>query len=188
MDLERGKRMGKKIRTNDKNQMITLMGIVLAISVFMISSLAAEISNINFVVSTGLSSSLPNEFNNIKESFGTSLNYNLIQIDISDGTLAYKIPIDESILNGDVNNISAAFNQTRDEYSNLELKQGYFFDASLNRYWYSDKQVIKTKKAEPIFSDIERVFYTIDVTLLLDDGNSKITEEIQYQIVCNLDK
>jgi hypothetical protein len=189
MDVIRGKRMVKKIRANDKSQMIALMGVVLAISVFLISSLAAEISNINLVASTDSSSFLPSEFTDIKETFGTSLNYNLIQITISgDDPSIYHITEDESILAGEINNILDAFDQTRNEYFNISLQQGNFFDARLNGYWYSDKDVIAMKPlGDPGLSDIERVFYTVDVTLFLDDGNSKINEDIQYLIVCNLE-
>jgi hypothetical protein len=184
----RGKRMVKKIRANDKSQMIALMGVVLAISVFLISSLAAEISNINLVASTDSSSFLPSEFTDIKETFGTTLNYNLIQISISDGPPTDAIPIDESNLTGEINNILDAFDQTRNEYFNISLQQGNFFDARLNGYWYSNKDVITMKPASgPGLLDIERIFYTVDVTLFLDDGNSKIDEDIQYLIVCNLE-
>lgn len=162
--------MNKKIDYNQSNaQMIALMGIILAISVFLISSLAAEIANVEFVVSTEHISSLPTDFNSIKETFGNSLNYNLIDIELSS---KYE---DESILRGNINNITKAFNQTKNDYYNISLNYGYFFDASLNRYFYSHTKNIV---------GIQTQFYKVDITLFLDDGKSYMTEDIEYVIAC----
>ena len=161
--------MRKIIRMKNNGQFITIMGIILAISIFIISSLAAEISNIDFVVSSGESTSLSNEFNNIKETFVVALNYNLIVlIDIDTQTA-------ESYLEGDINNIGTTFNQTKDEYYALYLKHGILFDAYLNDYWYSHEEIIQGKN---------NVFYRVKMTLSLDDGNSFISEEIERLIIC----
>ncbi len=171
----------KKMKNYKKNhgQMIALMGIVLAIAVFVISSLAAEISNINFVVSTESYSSLPEEFNNIKQTFGASLNYNLIDVTIrQDGSVLS----DETLLEGHITDLADAFNQTRDEYFNISLKHGYLFDANLSRYWFSHKEIVKPEGAG---TNIERTFYSVDITLHLDDGSTQITEDVEYIIVCN---
>ena len=100
---------GKKNRA----QLITIMGIILAISIFIISSLAAEIANIDFVVSSGESTSLLTEFKNVKDTFVISLNYNLIDNIYFEQNNEYK---DESYLYGDIDNLGTAFNKTKDEY------------------------------------------------------------------------
>jgi len=166
----------RKIRMNDDSQFIVLMGIILAISVFIMASMAAEITNVN-TVALGHPSSLLNEFGNIKETFGTTLNYNLINVTIT---------ANESIMKGDINKLSAAFNQTKEEYFDLEIKYGFIFDACLNRYWYSSEEVIPWKGG-PSGSDINRTFYNVDISLFLDDGESQITTNVQYLLLCNPD-
>lgn len=161
--------MRKRIRKNKQAQLITIMGIILAISVFIISSLAAEIANINFVVTSGESTSLSTEFKNIKETFVKALNYNLIE-EISIPSHNY-----ESYLYGDINNLEFAFNQTKDEYYTLFLQHGIFFDAHLNNSWFSHEEIIQ---------DENTVFYRIKFTLSLDDGNSFIAEDIERLIIC----
>ena len=162
--------MSKKNRMNNHAQLITIMGIILAISIFIISSLAAEIANIDFVVSSGESTSISAEFKNIKDTFIVALNYNLIE-ELSIPTSNY-----ESYLYGDIDNLGPAFNQTKDEYYNLYLQHGIFFDAHLNNSWYSHEEVIQGENT---------VFYWIKFTLTLDDGNSFIAEEIERLIICN---
>jgi hypothetical protein len=149
------------------------MGIILAISIFIISSLAAEIANIDFVVSSGESTSLSTEFKNIKETFVVALNYNLIEnIYIENINDEFK---DESYLYGDIDNLGTAFNQTRDEYYTIYLQHGIFFDAQLNNSWYSHEDVIQGENT---------VFYRVKFTLSLDDGSSFITEDIERLIIC----
>ena len=168
--------MNKINRKKNNAQMIALMGIILAISVFVIASLAAEIANIDFIASTGESTSLSTEFNNIKDTFGVTLNYNLIdnlKIGTSDPD-GYEE--DESYLEGNLNNIRTAFNQTRGEYFDLSFRHGIFFDAKLENYWWlGNDDVIQGRKA---------VFYTVDITLSLDDGNSYISGLERYTILC----
>jgi len=154
--------MMKKDRLKDHGQMIVLMGIVLAISVFMISSLAAEIVNVNFMVTTGETSSLLTDFAGIRETFGITLNYNLVDIEIDVN--------DESTLKGDITSISGAFNETRYQYLNISLL------ARLNSCLYSHEEVINEENT---------IFYTVDTTLYLDCGRSSITEDVVYIIACN---
>lgn len=159
--------MSIKNRRKNRAQMITIMGIILAISIFIISSLAAEIANIDFVVSSGESTSLSTEFKNIKDTFVVALNYNLVDIDI-DGT-------NESHLSGDIDDIGTAFNKTKDEYFTLYFQYGMLFDASLNDFWCSHYGEIQGENV---------VFYWVKITLSLDDGISHITENIKKLIVC----
>jgi len=166
------KKTGRKNNSNtrrslhqDKNsQMIILMGLLLAISVLVISSLAAEITNLNIV--NERSPSLLTEFICIRETFGKALNHNLIDdIDYGGGL--------KLMFYGDINNITDAFNQTRDEFYTLELQHDNLFDAVINKQpWYSHK------------SDDGNYAYHIDVTISLANGNACITEDILYSIVC----
>lgn len=166
----------RKIRMNDDSQFIVLMGIILVVSVFIMASMAAEITNVNTIV-LAYPSSLLNEFGNIKDTFGTTLNYNLINITITDN---------ESMMKGNINKLYTVFNQTKEEYFNLEIKYGFIFDAYLNRYWYSSEEVIPWEGGL-IGSDIKRIFYNVDISLFLDDGESQITKNVQYLFLCNPD-
>ena len=168
----------KRGLNKEKNaQMITLLGIILAVSVIILSSLASEIANIDFVVSSRESTSLIKEFNTIKENFGISLNYNLDEVIIGDGN-GWTID-DESYLFGDLNQINNAFNRTKDEYFQIFLRYGIIFDAYLNNYWFSHKQFIQNKSS---------IFYKLKVTLSIDNGDSYITEDILYTIICNFEE
>ena len=67
----------RNLYQNKNSQMIILMGIILVISVFTISSLAADIANLDIVISGERAISLLPEFICIKDAFCLSLNYNL---------------------------------------------------------------------------------------------------------------
>ena len=155
----------RSLYQNKNSQMIVLMGIVLAISVFMISSLTAEITNLDTVISTERSTSLQSEFTCIKETFALSLNYNL----------AEKITMQGNELRfyGNIDNITKAFEQTRDEYIVLELQHDILFEAELNdpSYWYE----------HPGGTDY---VYHVNVTLSLEDRDTRIAENVLYSIVC----
>jgi len=159
----------RSLHQNKNSQMIVLMGLLLAISVLVISSLAAEISNLNIVVSSERSNSIVTEFICIRETFGKALNHNLVDnINISDEDGELKL-----MLYGDINNITDAFNQTRAEFYTLELQHDNLFDAVTNKQpWYSHK------------SDDGNYVYHIDVTISLANGNACITEDILYSVVC----
>ncbi|RLF34800.1 MAG: hypothetical protein DRN08_04085 [Thermoplasmata archaeon] len=74
--------MAVKSYNNESGQILTLLGILLALSVFVLASMASEISDLNLVVPSERASSLLKEFNNIKDTFGLALNYNLVNISI----------------------------------------------------------------------------------------------------------
>ena len=162
--------MRKMNRNKNKAQLITIMGIILAVSIFIISSLAAEIANIDFVVTSGESTSLSTEFKNIKDTFAVSLNYNLIK--------NIKIFNNESYMEDDIDRLEKAFYDTKCEYYNISLYHGLLFDAYLNDSWFSHEEVIQGENT---------VFYKVKFTLSLDDGNSFISEEIERLIICNFE-
>ena len=168
----KNKRYDKKNRNlcSEKNgQMIIVMGVILALAIFVISSLAADIINLNILISNERASSIVPEFNYIKEAFGTSLNYNLItNINISKPSQNGESNL---IFWGDINNITKAFNQTRDKFYVLELSYSNILDANLNKFWYSH------------VSDENYIYYA-DVSLSLDDGKTLIAEDVVYSILC----
>ncbi|MBN2066275.1 MAG: hypothetical protein JW771_05655 [Candidatus Thermoplasmatota archaeon] len=145
------------------SQMIILMGILLALSIFVISSLAADIINLDIAISNERATSTVSEFNYVKESFGTALNYNLLT-DISNN---------EEVLTftGTINAISDAFTQTKDQFRLVELTYGNLLDATLNSYWYSHLEN-------------ENYVYYADVSLTFNDGKTTISENITYSIIC----
>lgn len=150
-----------KKAAKENAQMITLLGIILAISVIALSSLSSEIANIDFVVTTTQSSTIVNEFEMIKTTFGSSLNYNLA--DVVDGDAD-----GNTTLEGNIDDIENSFEQTKLEYFNLELMRGNLFDANLTGYWFT-------------YEGDDR--YNVEVTLMLDDGSNSITEDVIYTII-----
>jgi len=151
----------------DKGQIITLTGVLLALAVFIIASTAAELADIDIVIPEGRASSIITEFKNIKETFGTLLNYNLVNLSVNQtsGTVAF---------HGDIKNLPQAFSKTYESIYMLELKHGNFFDAKLENYGYL-----------PLNIDELGNTFIVDVSLLLDDGNTCITEKVQYTLICN---
>lgn len=149
----------------DKGQMITLMGVILCIAVLSLGALSAEIANINYIVVTKQSSTFNNEFNFIKEAFGFSLNYNLTDVQNDPSGITYG-----TLLEGDINRIFEAFENTKNEFTIIENRHGRLFDAILNKYWYPH-----TKSG----------VYNVEIIFYLDDGYSSITEKVTYSIVCH---
>jgi len=153
----------RKLSRKDSGQMIILMGVILSLAIFVISALAADIINLDIAISNERATSTVSEFNYIKETFGIALNYNLItNISNNDGTLIFQ---------GNISNITKAFNQTREQFFALELRYGNIFDAELNKCWYSHLAN-------------ESHVYHADVSLTLDDGKTYLAEDITYSIVC----
>jgi hypothetical protein len=142
-------------------QMIAILGIILAISVIVLSSISSEIANIDFVVSTQSSSTLVNEFEMIKSTFGASLNYNLADV------VDYNSDGNTSLV-ASISDIQNSFNQTKFEYYNIELRRGNLFDANLKNYIFT-------------FDGIDK--YNVEVTLLLDDGYNSISEDVVFTLV-----
>lgn len=156
-----------KTKSSRKNssQMIILMGIILAIAIFVVSGISADIINLDVVISNERAALLSPEFDYIKDNFGTSLNYNLIdnvEVEVNINNLTFK---------GNINNITSAFIKTRNEFTALELRYGNFFDADLNKCWYSHR-------------DDEKHVYYVSINLVLEDEKTRIDEDVLYAIVC----
>lgn len=153
----------RKIQSEKKSQMIVLMGVVLSISVFVISSLSADIANLDTVVPSERFISLIPEFTNAKEAFGKALNYNLVNNIVSQNN--------QMILMGNITDISKAFSQTKEEFRDLEMQHDILFDAKLNGYWC----------AHPLSSDY---VYHVNISLSIEDRNTHLAEDVLYSIVC----
>lgn len=153
----------RKLHGERKSQMIVLMGVVLSISVFVITSLAADIANLDIIVPSERFISLIPEFTTVKGSFGKALNYNLVT--------AITLEDNQMIFMGNITDIHKAFNQTKNEFRYIELQHDILFDATLNGYWY----------ARPLSSDN---IYHVNISLSLDDRTTRMTEDVVYSIVC----
>jgi hypothetical protein len=171
MKNRRSYKKNRNLCSEKNGQMIILMGVILALAIFVISSLAADIINLNILISNERASSIVSEFNYVKEAFGTSLNYNLIdRIELPlttfpgslEGNITFK---------GDINNITKVFNQTRDRFYLMELNYSNIFDAELNKFWYSSESG-------------ENYIYYADVSLSLDNGKTHINDKVLYSILC----
>ena len=149
--------------------MIILMGVILALAVFAISTLSADIMNVDTTITIERSTSIVSEFAYVKETFGKAMNYNLVN-NVSNITKEGK---DVLVFKGNPEGIVENFTKTRDQLYKLELRYGNILDVKLNRYWYShmiDKNHI----------------YQIDVTITLYDGSTYLTEDVIYSITCEI--
>ena len=153
----------RKIQKNNDSQLIALMGVMLVISVFAISSIAADLANLDIQLTGEKSTSLLNEYILIKDSFGKCLNYNLSdEID--------EVNFKEKFY-GKLINIPSAFQNTTEEFYEMELQHDILFDAELNDYYV----------AHPGSSD---GIYILDVTLTLENKNTRFVENVKYSIIC----
>ena len=158
--------MIKRFKKNN-GQMIALMGIILSVAVILISSLSAEIANLDIIVANEQSSSLIPRYNYFKETFPLSLTYNLAG-NITIKTIQGKV---EAQYYGNITDIQKAFNKTRDQYFIFGLSQDMIFDAELNT-WY------------PHNPSSSNSIYYVNATISLDDGITEINEHVLYSISC----
>ena len=148
---------------NENSQIMVLMGIVLVTSVFVLSSLAANLANLDIMIASERATSLLPEFTHIKETFALAMNYNLAD--------NITIENNEMIFYGNISGMTAAFNQTRDEYHVLALQHDILFNAYLHNYWV----------AHPGGMDC---IYYVNVTLHLENRDTRYTENVLYSIIC----
>jgi hypothetical protein len=156
------------IASNNNCQMIVITGVLIVISIVILGSLAAEIADIDMIVSNERSTSLLAEYIMFEESFGVSLQTNLTNITVSNLTSisgSYR-----SFYYGFSDNITNAVLNTRNRFHNIALRYDLILDATLNRYWYSHP------------ANNGDIYY-VDVTLTLGDGLSSITRDVTYTVV-----
>jgi len=161
----------RSLSSERHSQMIVLMGIVLAVSVFIISSIPSEISDLGATVPKARSQSLLPEFIHLKETFGHALNYNLVSIELSDSPpdLAYY---------GHIYGIDPAIEESvtkiADILKMMELQHDRIFKVTFN------------SQQDIHFSHLssEGHVYHVDVGLYLDDGYTSVEQSVTYSIVC----
>jgi len=158
-----------------KAQMIVILGITLAISVFLISTIPSELSSIGPKVIKERSTSLLPEFNHLKEVFGQAL-----QIRLTDHRFNITSKIDPDILlYGKLGKYTMQTTIVATEIYELKLvllniskQQDKLFDAEMAYFYYSH-------------SVSEGNVYYVYVTLTLRDGYSRIEQRVKYTIICN---
>jgi hypothetical protein len=148
---------------NNNSQMIVLTGVLIVISVVLVSSVAPDVANITISITSEKASTRLQEFISIKETFPYSLTYNLAE--------NITLENNRSIYYGNISNITIVFNQTREEYRQLELKHDVIFDAKLHDYWV----------AHPGSTDC---VYYLNATISLRDRNEYHMENVIFSIVC----
>jgi len=167
--------LSNSLRKRTHGQMITLMGVTLALTVFIISSIPSQLSSTSSLVPNTRSSSLASEFLQIKSMFGDCMNYDLARmygkwiknpgdpdIVFYGKTGLYTIRFDV------VNTITKLDNQL----SLIELHYSKVFTASFYSLSFSH------------ITDQGHV-YIVEVTLTLSDEFSTITERVSYSLVFN---
>jgi multidrug efflux pump subunit AcrB len=155
-----------KIYNNHKGQMIILTAILLAIAVFLIAFIPSQMVSSEGVIRRKQATSLQTEFTHMSKVFGKSLQYQLADI---------KLHNNRYMFIGDIQNIQNAFEDTKNLFYQLYLHQDIYFDASIqnqNWYWFSH-----TSSAGST--------YIAQITILLDNGQTIISEQIDYTLICN---
>ena len=109
--------INSKLHTNNKGQIITLTGAILAFTIISIATLSAQLSTIGSYVPAEKSESIMPEFMNVKETFAYAVD-----------KLTDDISSNQSILN--------AFNTTRDCICRMESQHGLIFNATLDEIHY----------------------------------------------------
>jgi len=183
------------IQRNTYGQMIILLGVTLAISVFLISSIPSQISSISPTVPQARSSTLLTEFVHIRDTFGYALNYNLVKPTLIGFGQINNVGFDPmdptgdpgpSIISTDPNmtyygidgkytlrfGLSHAIEQTTNAFNNIELQYDRIFRAQLRNYGFSHLSK-------------EGTVYLVGVTLTLQDDYESIQETTDYQILIN---
>ena len=156
---------GRTLLYDNNSQIIVITGVLMVLSVIFISSLSPDIANIGIAISNEKATTNLQNFISIKKTFPYSLTYNLAEnITLNKGN-------NKLIYYGNIDNMTAAFNKTRNEYRNLEMENDVIFDAKLNDYWV----------AHPGSSDC---IYYLDATLELRDNNEYHVEDVVFSIVC----
>ncbi|HDO19863.1 MAG TPA: hypothetical protein ENG74_03960 [Thermoplasmatales archaeon] len=165
-----------KLYKNKKGQIIVMMGVLLSISLILIAAISSELSNIRMVLPEQRTTSLIDDFRDVKKVFGLVLNYNLVDAEVNATALAeekYNLSWPNawySYYVGNIKDLPDAFEKTVREVSIIELSKGNVFDAELVEYYPTTE-----------YSTI----YTVVVNLTLGNGMERITERVGYNIICN---
>jgi len=103
---------GLHVRGGDRAQMLLVAGIVMSVSIILASIIATNLSNVGLSLTMERSTSLLQEYRNIRYVFVTILN---------------------ETCNGYPSNIRYAFNYTTDALFDIETRHGNYFTAELQK-------------------------------------------------------
>ena len=164
------KSLNRNITSDNNSQMLTLLGMILVISIISLTAFSANLSNIDAMIPIERSSSVWNEYLNIKEDFQTALTYNFANVIIQTNKTSVFV-----LFYGNYSNfsyeINKAFDKTVDSFYLLALQHGIFFNAELIDYWY-----ITYTTSGPQYE----VYYN----LYINGGKTSISENITYRFSC----
>jgi len=103
---------GLHTRGGDRAQMLLVAGIVMSVSIILASLIATNLSNVGFSLTMERSTSLLQEYRNIRYVFSVVLN---------------------NSCDGYYSNLLYAFNYTKNALFDIEVRHGNYFDASINK-------------------------------------------------------
>lgn len=95
-------------------QMLLIAGVLMVVMAVAISAISINLSNVGMQLSMEKTSSVLQEFRNVRKNFGLALDENI---------------------NGE--NVQEGFKATKDGFFELEMRHGNFFDASLEKRLYT---------------------------------------------------
>ncbi|MFH1101067.1 MAG: hypothetical protein V1726_03415 [Methanobacteriota archaeon] len=165
----------RPLYTESKSQMIVLMGVTLALCVFIISAIPSDITDYTIAVPKGRSDSLLLEFIHIRELYGTALNCHLAKME-------FRTDSPDILLNGKNGKYtwyfqtSSAFQDIRNDIYQMELPYGRYFTASM-----------KNEDMRALYSHIspEGTVYYVDAKLSLRDEYGSISQTVRYTLLFN---
>jgi hypothetical protein len=113
---------GLHVRGGDRAQMLLVAGIVMSVSIILASLIATNLSNVGLSLTMERSTSLLQEYRNVRYVFITILN---------------------ETCNGYPSNIRYAFNYTRDALFDIETRHGNYFIAELQKIVFFNESASK---------------------------------------------
>ena len=109
---------GLHVRGGDRAQMLLVAGIVMSVSIILVSIIATNLSNVGLSLTMERSASLLQEYRNLRYVFSVVFN---------------------NSCGGYYSNLLYAFNYTKNALFDIEARHGNYFDASINKMvFYND--------------------------------------------------
>jgi len=171
MISQRDSKNNQTLRTffssDTSGQMITIMGITLALSVIIMGSLTSEISDLDVSIPQVRSSDLLSEYLHLKQCFGVALNYNLVDID----TDTLEFIGDLYGRNQNYPKIMETVNDLSNTFRSFELGHDKIFSATYEALDYG-------------YLTEQGHVYQVRILLSLRDATGVLVEPVIYSIVC----
>ena len=152
---------------DESGQIIVLMGIFLAISVFVISAIPSELSDLPTMVASQRAASPLNEYNHLKEIFGLALQYNMsTDIEIGDNGVVFIGNLTRTNFGGN------AMTNIENQIEFLLLKHNIYCDFE--------------KQEGPTFQFISDKGHVVHYIFKINynDGSTTMGQKNTYTIVC----